>query len=192
MAELFWNSVQVEPKRRFRFELKFSARTARGGQGKGAIPVWTIKTATKPKANVSLIEHQYIDHTFKYPGRVTWDPITITLVDPVDPDLSYAFLDVLGAAGYKYPTTSSASKKSLSKKLFTEEIGQVFIDQIDENGKVIERWALQNPFITSVDFGGSLDYTSDDMNEVTIEMQFDWAKLEISGAGAAGVPSTRG
>ena len=187
MAELFWNSVQVEPKRRFRFELKFSRRSY-GGQG--AIPVWTIKTATKPKANVSLIEHQYIDHTFKYPGRVTWDPITITLVDPVDPDLSFAFLDVLGKAGYKYPTTSDQSKKSLSKAKFTDTIGQVFIDQIDENGGVIERWALQNPFITSVDFGGSLDYTSDDMNEVTVEMQFDWAKLEKSGQGSNGVPST--
>jgi len=180
MAELFWNDVRTEPKRRFRFELKFSSRSS-GGQG--AIPVWTVKTATKPKANVSLIEHQYIDHTFKYPGRVTWDPITITLVDPVHPDLSFAFLDVLGASGYKFPTTAAQSKASLSKRKFTEQIGQVFIDQIDEDGKIIERWALQNPFITSVDFGGSLDYTSDEMNEVTIEMQFDWAKLEISGAG---------
>ncbi len=116
-------------------------------------------------------------------------PITITLVDPVDPDLSFAFLNVLGKSGYKYPTTSDVSKKSLSKKRFTDTIGQVFIDQIDEDGTVIERWALQNPFITSVDFGGSLDYSSDDMNEVTIEMQFDWAKLEISGAGSGGVPS---
>ncbi len=141
------------------------------------IPVWTIKTASKPKANVSLIEHQYIDRTFKYPGRVTWDPITVTLVDPVDPDLSFAFLDVLGASGYKFPTTASQSKLSLSKKGFYDQIGLIYIDQIDEDGNIIERWALQNPFITSVDFGGSLDYSSDDMNEVTVEIQYDWAKL---------------
>ena len=122
MSNLFWNDVRTEPKRRFRFELKFSSRTL----GQGAIPVWTIKTASKPKANVSTIEHQYIDHTFKYPGRVTWDPISITLVDPVDPDLSYAFLDVLGAAGYKFPTTASRSKLSLSKKLFAEQIALDF------------------------------------------------------------------
>jgi hypothetical protein len=173
MSSLFWNDVRTEPKRRFRFELKFSSRTL----GQGAIPVWTIKTASKPKANVSTIEHQYIDHTFKYPGRVTWDPISITLVDPVDPDLSYAFLDVLGASGYKFPTTASKSKLSLSKKAFAEQIGSVFIDQIDENGEIIERWELINPFITSVDFGGSLDYSSDDMNEVTVEVTYDWARL---------------
>ena len=51
------------------------------------------------------------------------------------------------------------------------------IDQIDEDGNIIERWELQNPFITSVDFGGSLDYASDDMNEVTVELTYDWAKL---------------
>tara|TARA_B100000131_G_scaffold315930_2_gene355203 strand:- start:759 stop:1325 length:567 start_codon:yes stop_codon:yes gene_type:complete len=174
MASLFWNDVRTEPKRQFRFELKFSSKTL----GEGAIPVWTVKTASKPKANISTIEHQYIDHTFKYPGRVTWDPITVTLVDPVEPDLSWAFLNVLGAAGYKYPTTATRSKLSLSKKEFADEIGTVFIDQIDENGAIIERWELINPFITSVDFGGSLDYTSDEMNEVTVEITYDWANLK--------------
>jgi hypothetical protein len=66
---------------------------------------------------------------------------------------------------------------SLSKKGFYDQIGLIYIDQIDEDGNIIERWALQNPFITSVDFGGSLDYSSDDMNEVTVEIQYDWAKL---------------
>ena len=174
MASLFWNDVRTEPKRRFRFELKFTERVE---GARVPIPVWTIKTASKPKANVSLIEHQYIDHTFKYPGRVTWDPITVTLVDPVDPDLSYAFLDILGASGYKFPTTAANSQFSLSKRGFTANIGLVMIDQIDEDGNIIERWELQNPWISSVDFGGSLDYSSDDMNEVTIELQYDWAKL---------------
>ena len=108
---LFWNDVRTEPKRQFRFELKFSSKSF----GDGAIPVWTVKTASKPKANVSTIEHQYVDHTFKYPGRVTWDPITVTLVDPVEPDLSWGFLNVLGMAGYKYPTTATRSKLSLSR-----------------------------------------------------------------------------
>ena len=178
MSNLFWSDVRTEPKRQYRFELKFSSRTL----GQGAIPVWAVKSASKPKANISTIEHQYIDHTFKYPGRVTWDPITVVLVDPVDPDLSYAFLDVLGAAGYKFPTTASKSKLSLSKKAFVEQIGSVFIDQMDENGEIIERWELVNPFITSIDFGGNLDYSSDEMNEVTVELTYDWAKLALTKA----------
>ena len=54
----------------------------------------------------------------------------------------------------------------------------MFIDQIDENGLIIERWELVNPFITSIDFGGTLDYSSDEMNEVTVEITYDWAHLK--------------
>tara|TARA_R100001460_G_scaffold14464_2_gene32343 strand:+ start:64 stop:621 length:558 start_codon:yes stop_codon:yes gene_type:complete len=172
---LFWSDVKTEPKRRYRFTLGFSRK---GGENQ--IPLWTVKTAAKPKATVSTIEHQFMDHIFKYPGRVTWDPITVTLVDPVEPDLSWQFLNVLGAGGYKYPTNSEISQKSLSKKAIHEAIGDVFIKQIDDLGNDIEIWRLVNPFITSVDFGGQLDYSSDEMNEVTVEITFDWAELTFT------------
>jgi hypothetical protein len=70
---LFWSNVNTDPKRRFRFILQA-----------GNIPVWTVKTAEKPRVTVGTVEHQFLNHTFKYPGRVTWDNITMTLVDPVD------------------------------------------------------------------------------------------------------------
>ena len=139
---LFWGQATAEPKRQFRFELSF---TRRNGNSSGDIPVWSVKTATKPVAEVSTITHQYIDHTFNFPGRVTWQPITVTLVDPVSPDLSFAFLDVLGAGGYKYPDTSDIAKKSLSKKAFTETIGNVKLKQIDADNKIIEEWILVAP-----------------------------------------------
>ena len=55
-ADLFWSNVNTDPKRRFRFVLAM-----------GNVPIWTVKTATKPKANISTVEHQFINHTFKYP-----------------------------------------------------------------------------------------------------------------------------
>jgi hypothetical protein len=73
--------------------------------------------------------------------------------------------------------------RSLSKRGFVGAIGAVFIDQIDDMGKCIERWELRNPFITSIDFGGSLDYTSDEMTEVTVELTYDWAKLSKHSGG---------
>jgi hypothetical protein len=180
MASLFWNDVKAEPKRRYRFELSF---TSKNGNSEGDIPVWTIKTANKPKANVSTISHTYVDHEFKYPGRVTWDPISVTLVDPVHPDLSYSFLDILGMAGYKYPNTPTRAKQSISKNAFKDAVGSIKIKQLGPSGEEIEVWELVNPFITSVDFGGALDYTSDDLNEITVEITFDWAKLLKHGGG---------
>jgi hypothetical protein len=48
MASLFWGQANSEPKRQFRFELSF---TSRNGNNPGDIPVWAVKTATKPVAD---------------------------------------------------------------------------------------------------------------------------------------------
>ena len=137
-----------------------------------------------------MVEHSYLDHTFKYPGRVTWDNITLTLIDPVDPDLAYEFLQRLGVSGYRYPTTQQGAKSSLSKKKASEAIGRIQIQQLDDEGDPIETWTLINPFMVSIDFGGQLDYTSDEMNEISLELAFDWAELRTKGR-TAGPPAIR-
>tara|TARA_R100001082_G_C4265000_1_gene117184 strand:+ start:70 stop:597 length:528 start_codon:yes stop_codon:yes gene_type:complete len=167
-ADLFWSNVNTDPKRRFRFILAI-----------GSIPVWTVKTAIKPKANVSTVEHQFINHTFKYPGRVTWDNITVTLVDPVEPDMAYTFLDKLRKSGYDYPTTSNVRGSISKAKSVVDGLGGISLQQIDSDGNVIEEWFLKNPWIVSVDFGGNLDYTADEMNEITVEVAYDWAEMKI-------------
>jgi hypothetical protein len=168
----FWNNSNLDPKRRYRYILNI-----------GNIPVWVIKTAAKPKATVSTIEHVFLNHTFKYPGRVTWDPISVTLVDPYDPDMAKTMLERLIQSGYEYPEDEN-KRGTISKKDSVQKglIG-VSISQINGDGKVIETWTLTNPWISSVDFGGALDYSSDDMQEITLEIAFDYAKLETSGTG---------
>ena len=170
MADLFWSNVNTDPKRRFRFTLNI-----------GNIPVWTIKTATKPKVNVGVVEHQFLNHTFKYPGRVTWDNITVTLVDPVDPDLAWSFLQKLRRSGYDYPTSQNV-RSTISKKDSVEQgLGGIVIAQVDADGGPIESWFLQNPWIVSIDFGGNLDYAAEEMNEITLELAYDWAEIKKHG-----------
>mgnify|MGYP001167763159 FL=1 len=171
MSGLFWSNVNTDPKRRFRFIL-----TA------GNIPIWTIKTVTKPAVTVGTVEHQFLNHTFKYPGRVTWNNITMTLVDPVDPDLAFTFLDKLRKSGYDYPT-SDRVRGTINKKdaAGVQGIGGVSIAQIDAEGREIEKWKLTNPFIVNIDFGGNLDYAADEMNEISVEIAYDWAELVTKG-----------
>ena len=182
-ADLFWSNVNTDPKRRYRFAVQIN------GQGE-AVPIWTIKTATKPKANVSVVEHAYLDHVFKYPGRVTWDNVSMTLVDPAgkDQDMAYALMERLGLSGYKYPTKSDEAKISLSKKKATEAVGRVVIRQINADGQEVENWTLINPFIVSIDFGG-LDYAADELAEVTLELAYDWAELNSATSAASRAPS---
>ena len=174
-----WDNVKVDPKRRFRFKLAF-------GTGLNAVKEYYVKTATMPKATVSTIEHSYFDYNFKFPGRVTWDPISVTLVAPSrgadDPtDILYLGLQ---KAGYLFPNnvaTDTNTRKSLSKAGFQTAFGgDPTIMLLDGEGQEVEVWKLNNAFLTSVDYGGSLDYTSDEMLELTMEISFDWASRELT------------
>ena len=167
-----WASVDVNPKRRFRYGFRI-----------GNISEYYVKTATMPKANVSTVEHSYLDYNFKFPGRVTWDPISVTLVAPASGqgDPSDILWSVLQEAGWENPNNlgKKGAYRSLSKKGFKKALSNgTYSPEIilyDEKGEENEKWALTNAFITSIDWGGSLDYTSDDMLELTIEISFDWA-----------------
>ena len=78
------NSSLNDPKRNFRFSVEFQGIQAAQGGAK----LWYAKSATKPSFSINAAEHKYLNHTFYYPGNVTWETITVTMVDPVDPDLT--------------------------------------------------------------------------------------------------------
>ena len=80
-----------DPKRRHRFTVEFQGVNAAQG---GAL-LWYAKTATKPGFSINAAEHKYLGHTFYYPGIVTWDTMTIALVDPVDPELTATVSDIM-------------------------------------------------------------------------------------------------
>ena len=48
---------------------------------------------------------------------------------------------------------------------------------IDEEGNELESWTLKHAWIKSVDFS-DLDYSSDEMSEVTVNFRYDWAQYE--------------
>ena len=175
MAEIFWSAQNSDPKRKFRFQLLVDR-----------IPVWVVKTVSKPSVTVNPVVHQYLNHEFRYPGRVTWDsPINVTLVDPLDPDLARTTLNMIRNAGYRYPLSPNESKTTMTKADATKALGRVSIQQIDGNGNPVEEWVLRNAFVSKITYG-DLDYSSDDMSEITLELTYDWAELQTSHAPANG------
>ena len=175
MAEIFWSAQNSDPKRKFRFQLLVDR-----------IPVWVVKTVSKPSVTVNPVVHQYLNHEFRYPGRVTWDsPINVTLVDPLDPDLARTTLNMIRNAGYRYPLDPNQSKTTMTKADATKALGRVSIQQIDGDGNPVEEWVLRNAFVSKITYG-DLDYSSDDMSEITLEITYDWAELQLSHAPANG------
>tara|TARA_R110000824_G_scaffold36468_2_gene113386 strand:+ start:515 stop:1111 length:597 start_codon:yes stop_codon:yes gene_type:complete len=183
----FWTqSPGRDPKRSFRFKVEF------GQSG----PLWYAKKADKPTLSFGESTHQYLNHTYYWPARAEWNEVTITLVDPVQPDLAGDLVSSLEAMGYFIPAgTTDTEFQTPSKAKAVAELGggttgdsdDVRIIQIDEDGTAVETWTLKHAWIKEVTFG-DLDYGSEDLTEVTIKFRYDWASFQ---SGAPDSPHTQ-
>jgi hypothetical protein len=173
-SENFANNPDMkDPKRNFRFIVEFGGINATPG---GAV-AWYAKTAAKPSFAIANAEHKYLNHTFYYPGSVTWNPITIVMVDPVNPDMSATFSDIITQGGYAPPTDTTALGTT-SKAKAAVALGAVTVTQIDSNGNPLETWTLWNPFIEDIKYGDTLAYGDDNLTEVSVTLRYDWARIE--------------
>ena len=183
----FWSNTQLgvpEPKRNYRFLVYV-----------GGFAPWIAKKVTKPSFSVSEAEHTYINHKFYYPGRVEWSTIDVSFVDPGQPDSTQSVYNILRQSGYAPPVdpndTITISKAAAVNSLGTIRI-QTIGDQFQNTGdttsqpsapkplasgrEVLEEWVLYNAWLKDVKLG-DLDYTSDDLVEITMTLRYDFALL---------------
>ena len=165
-----------DPKRKFRFQVQMN-----GLDGDEAV-LWWAKTVNKPSFTIAAAEHKYLNHTFYYPGSVTWNEITITLVDPVSSDAAATLSQIVANSGYSPPTDKNALS-TMSKAKAASGLGSVQITQVDGNGDPLEQWTLWNSFVTDLKFG-DLEYGSDDLTELSMTLRYDWAQCEVMTDGA--------
>jgi hypothetical protein len=178
----FWSEDaqgNKDPKRNFRFQVTFNGLA--GASGK----VWFAKKIGKPNFTVTESSHDFFNHKFYFPGRVEWQTVTLTLVDPVDSTIDTAaqMAALMEAAGYEIPAAGNQPLKSMSKGKAVASLGAIKIEQLDAEGVAIETWTLENPFIKTFKLG-DLDYSSDDLTEMELEIRYDYATFKSGGAGS--------
>jgi hypothetical protein len=171
----FWSNPNFEPKRAFRFLIEMSP------DGKESL-TFLAKSVDRPSYTVSSNPHTFFNHTFHYPGRVTWSTITLTLVDAVSPNASEIFMNYLTNIGYANPKTlDEATDTTITKQTAVKAMGTLLIKEMgmDKGGKAVPKgeWSLQNAFITEVNFG-SHAYDSEEMIDIQLTVQFDWANYK--------------
>jgi len=176
----FWTSApNHDPKRGFRFQVRLGT----------AGVLWYAKKADKPTLSFGETEHHYLNHKYYWPGKAEWNEVSLTLVDPVEPDLAGELVAALEEMGYRIPggtTDDEFATPSKKGAVSTwgggtgEDHDDVQIIQIDAEGKALETWTLKHAWIKEVTFG-ELDYGSEDLTEVTIKFRYDWATF-VSGA----------
>ena len=178
----FWSSTIQDPKRGYRWLIYI------GGFGADTA-TWHSKKVSKPSFTITETAHTFLNHKFYYPGRVEWNTVTVTLVDPVSPDAAANTAAIIAAAGYVVPSQKpgegNVGTTTIGKSAAVSAIKNVTIVQIDSAGNALETWRLKNPWIKDVKFG-DLDYEADELTMIDLEIRYDWATLETS------VPSDAG
>jgi hypothetical protein len=190
----FWDNPSVEPKRNFRFLVQISNFDN---------VQWLVKTVDKPKFELSSVPHQYINHTFNYPGRVTWQPINLTLVDPVSPtDATATVMSFVRLAGYDIPhgtadVAANSAASNITKGFAVGALGDVKISQLGVPAnfdpseppmqRIVDQWRLVNAFVQgTVDFG-TLDYGNEELTTVSMTLQYDFAYMTKAGGESNGI-----
>ena len=144
---------EYEPKRVNRFFAVFDDSLG--------VQVWKTQKFKRPSMKINSVPIQYMNEQNYVAGRYTWDPMSVTFLDPIGPSTSQQLMEwvrlhaesLTGRMGY-----AAGYKKDITLK------------SLDPTGVEVEKWFLEQCMITSIDFGEN-DYSSDELTNITLELQ---------------------
>jgi len=170
----FWSNTAAEPRRNFKFLLTV-----------GRIPTWVVKQVNLPKITVGESEHKFLNHTFYFPGTISYNTITFRVVDVIDEKISEKILADFTQSGYNTPEDAVRAVDSLmTKAASVRALGNVRIehlgsDEDGQNGKIA--FTLRNAWVKDIEFPTGLDYTSEDLSDIGVELRYDFFNFEKTG-----------
>jgi hypothetical protein len=147
-----------EPKRKYRWFIQIDG-----------IDAFVLKTAARPQATADETVIDYINTKRYLSGKVSWNPIQITMHDPIAPSAAQKIMNWLrlnyeqltGRAGY-----ASFYKKDITLKM------------LDPQGTVVEVWDIVGAWPQDINWG-DLDFATSDAAEITFMLRFDAAILQF-------------
>ena len=148
------------------FEPKTKARFIMYIEG---IPSYLVKAAARPQIQFEEMVLDHINVKRHLKGKGTWQPIDITLYDPIVPSGAQAVMEWV-RLGHESVTGRDGYADFYKKDITFNLLGPV--------GDIVEEWILKGTYIESVDFG-ELDYSSTDPAEITMTLKYDFAILQF-------------
>ena len=133
------------------------------------IPAYLIKAANRPilESDEVILEHMNVTRYVK--GKSRWQPIDITLYDPVVPSAAQAVMELVRLS-HESVTGRDGYADFYKKDVTMNMLGPV--------GDVVEEWVLKGCFIESATFN-DLDFASSDPVDVTLSLKYDYAVLQF-------------
>ncbi len=137
--------------------LLLASLTGTSGPNEG---IFLAQSADRPMYTISdTTKVDYLDKSFHFPGKVTWNQVKIKFVDTTGGatgiNVAQKSFDYLGQAGFLNAgsiagKSDSTAMATISKGKATRQIGVLSVDVLNSDGGVVDSWALNNPFITSM------------------------------------------
>jgi len=151
-------ATQFEPKRKNRWIIAIEG-----------VDAFLLKSTARPTAATEEVEISWINTTRYLAGKTKWNPLPITMHDPIAPSgaqqmtewLRLVYDNVSGRAGY-----ADFYKRNLQLKM------------LDPVGTVIELWDIVGVFPTEINFG-DLTYEDGTPVEISCTLRFDTAVMQF-------------
>lgn len=178
---MFWTSgLGKDPKRQNRWILYLDR------MGSSASIIWFAKKVSRPSIKVGKTTHRYINHSFHFPGGIEFEPISVTLVDPVSPDAAANTVAILRASGYSPPENESDTT-TMSKSRSIQSLGGCRLALIGADSEILEEWSCKNAWISGAKFS-EMEYNEEGpLSEIELEITYDWAVLHTAEKSTTGL-----
>lgn len=131
------------------------------------IPSYMLKAASRPTLNQPEKTIPYINLERYIKGKSVWQPMQVTLQDPIVPSGAQAVMEWI-RLGHESVTGRDGYSDFYKKSIILNLLGPV--------GDRVEEWILNGAFITSTNFG-KMDYSSDEITNIELTLRYDYAVL---------------
>jgi hypothetical protein len=155
----FWNNAYSwEPKKQHQFVMEIDG-----------IPSYLVKASAKPTITNGEVPLDHINVKRYVKGKSEWSAISITLYDAIFPSGAKAVMDWV-----RLHHESATGRNGYSDQYKKE----IVLKSLSPLGEVVEQWLLKGAFITEANFG-SLDWGTEDVVNIELNIRYDWAFLEF-------------
>ena len=133
------------------------------------IDAYLIKAINRPtiESDEVILEHMNVTRYVK--GKSRWQPIDITLYDPIVPSAAQQVMEWV-RLGHESVTGRDGYSDFYKKNVTFNLVGPV--------GDIVEEWELVGAYIQTANFG-DLSFDSSDPTEITLTLKYDYAVLKF-------------
>ena len=133
------------------------------------IPAYLIRAVARPQLTFETITLDHINVKRYVKGKGEWQPLQITLYDPIVPSGAQAVMEWV-RLGHESVTGRDGYADFYKKDITFNMLGPV--------GDIVEEWTLKGAYISTANFG-EIAFESSEPADITLTLQYDYAILQF-------------